>query len=94
MTTTFAQPPVSFRRDRFGECWHLIPGGELGSRTRALCGQPRQGTALSEAYAVVEPAEPECLCAACIEAYARLAAREVPISQAPSPHVTTHINSG
>ena len=58
--TTFAQPPVTFRRDRFGECWHLIPAGALGIRSRTLCGQPRQGTALSETYAEVQPAAPEC----------------------------------
>ena len=72
MTTAFMHPPVSFRRDRFGECWHLIPAGELGPRTRALCGQPRQGTALSETYAEMRPETPECLCELCTDAYAKL----------------------
>jgi hypothetical protein len=71
MTMPFAEPPVTFRRDRFGECWHLIPDGELGSKTRALCGEPRQGTALSETYADIQPADPECLCEPCTAAYAR-----------------------
>src|SRR5205807_895717 len=53
--TTFAQPPITFRRDRFGECWHLIPAGGLGARSRTVCGQPRQGTPLSETYTEVQP---------------------------------------
>jgi hypothetical protein len=69
--TTFAQPPITFRRDRFGECWHLIPDGELGTRSRTLCGQPRQGTSLSETYVEVEPEPPECICALCVAAYAK-----------------------
>ena len=72
--TALAHPPVTFRRDRFGECWHLIQNGELGPRTRALCGQPRQGTPLSEAYAETQPETPECICALCTDAYTRLAA--------------------
>jgi hypothetical protein len=64
-----AQQPVTFRRDRFGECWHLIPAGELGVRSRTLCGQPRQGTPLSETYAEVEPAPPECICELCTAVY-------------------------
>ena len=94
MTITYEHPPVTFRRDRFGECWHLIPAGELGSRTRALCGQPRQGTPLSETYAEFQPAEPECLCKLCAEAYARLTAHEMPISQAPAPRITARNSSG
>ena len=69
MTTSFAEPPVTFRRDRFGECWHLIPPGELGPRGRALCGQPRQGTRLSETYAEIQPDRTECMCQLCAEAY-------------------------
>lgn len=60
ITIPFAEPPVTFRRDRFGESWHLIPAGELGSRTRAMRGQPRHGTPLSETYLEVSiaPAQP------------------------------------
>ena len=72
MTTSFVHPPVTFRRDRFGECWHLIPAGDLGFRTRALCGQPRQGTPLSEAYAQTQPEASECICALCTDAYTKL----------------------
>ena len=66
--TTSTPPPVTFRRDRFGECWHLVGPGELGPRGRTLCGEPRQGTRLSETYAEVEPAPPECLCQRCLHA--------------------------
>jgi hypothetical protein len=69
--TTFVQLPVTFRRDRFGESWHLIPAGELGTRSRTLCGQPRQGTPLSETYAEVQPSSPECICELCLGAYAK-----------------------
>ena len=55
MTIISGQSPVTFRRDRFGECWHIIPAGELGPRSRTLCGQPRQGTPLSETYAEIQP---------------------------------------
>jgi aminoglycoside 2'-N-acetyltransferase I len=72
MTTTLAQAPVTFRRDRFGECWHLIPAAELGPRSRALCGQPRQGTPLSETYAEIQPAPTECMCQPCTEALDRI----------------------
>ena len=61
---------VTFRRDRFGESWHLIPAGELGSRSRALCGEPRQGTPLSETYANAQPDAPERVCELCTAAYA------------------------
>jgi hypothetical protein len=80
MTVTLGQPQVTFRRDRFGECWHLIPAGEFGSKTRALCGQPRQGTPLSETYADTRPAEPECVCEVCTIAYTRLPAHETPVA--------------
>lgn len=73
MTPAFTHPPVTFRRDRFGECWHLIPVGELGPRTRTVCGQPRQGTPLSETYAETQPDAPECLCELCTDAYTKLA---------------------
>lgn len=66
-----AQPPVTFRRDRFGECWHLIPAGELGVKSRTLCGQPRQGTPLSETYAEIQPVPPECICERCSGAYTK-----------------------
>jgi hypothetical protein len=71
------QPPVTFRRDRFGECWHLIPAGELGVRSRALCGQPRQGTPLSETYADIQPAPPERLCESCTEVYTNRSTHDV-----------------
>ncbi len=59
--------PVTYRRDRFGENWHLIPAGELGVRGRSLCGEPRQGTSLSETYADIPPGPPDTLCARCVE---------------------------
>ena len=94
MTMPFAEPPVTFRSDRFGECWHLIPAGDLGSRTRALCGQPRQGTPLSETYAEIQPADPERLCEPCTAAYARLSARDASVDEARTPEVTTRVNTG
>ena len=60
-------PPVTYRRDRFGENWHLIPAGELGVRGRTLCGEPRQGTPLSETYADIPPVTPDTLCPRCVE---------------------------
>ena len=59
--------PVTYRRDRFGENWHLIPAGEFGVRGRSLCGEPRQGTSLSETYADVPPGPPDTLCPRCVE---------------------------
>ena len=59
--------PVTYRRDRFGENWHLIPAGELGVRGRSLCGEPRQGTSLSETYAEIAPVPPDGLCPRCVE---------------------------
>jgi hypothetical protein len=59
--------PVTYRRDRLGENWHLIPAGELGVRGRSLCGEPRQGTALSETYAETPPLTREALCPRCVE---------------------------
>ena len=58
---------VTYRRDRFGENWHLIPAGELGVRGRSLCGEPRQGTSLSETYADMPPVAPDTLCPRCVE---------------------------
>lgn len=58
---------VTYRRDRFGENWHLIPAGELGVRGRSLCGEPRQGTSLSETYAFAPRGAPDTLCARCLE---------------------------
>jgi hypothetical protein len=43
--------PYTYRRDRQGECWHIMRAGERGPRGQTLCGEPRQGTRLSEAYA-------------------------------------------
>ena len=65
--TAEVQPTVTYRRDRFGECWHLIPRGELGQRSRSLCGQPRQGTPLSETYADIRPGPPDCICTLCAQ---------------------------
>ena len=73
--TTPSQPTLTFRRDRFGECWHLVGPGELGPRGRTLCGQPRQGTPLSETYAEVKPEPPECICQRCLHAQAAESAR-------------------
>ena len=72
---TSTPPPLMFRRDRFGECWHLVGPSELGPRGRTLCGEPRQGTRLSETYAEVEPAPPECICLGCLHARTAESAR-------------------
>ena len=69
----------TYRRDRWGEGWHIVPAGELGSRGRALCGAPRQGTPLSEGYADSEPRRPERLCQACAE---QAATRGIPVQRA------------
>lgn len=66
--STSTELPVTYRRDRFGECWHLVPAGERGTRGRTLCGEPRQGTPLSETYAEQAPGPPECICQRCTEA--------------------------
>lgn len=69
-----ADPPpeavavTTYRRDRFGECWHLVPPGALGTHGRTLCGEPRQGSRLSESYAEAEPVPPECICPRCTAA--------------------------
>ena len=57
----------TYRRDRGAEPWHIVPAGEFGARGRALCGSPRQGTPLSEEYALLEPTPPERLCPGCAE---------------------------
>ena len=55
--------PVTYRRDRLGECWHMVPPGERGNRGRTLCGEPRQGTPLSETYAELRAqSRPTVLC--------------------------------
>ena len=59
---------MTYRRDRWGECWHIVPPGELGPRGRTVCGEPRQGTPLSEGYAEIEPSPPECICERCTAA--------------------------
>jgi hypothetical protein len=82
--TTLTQPPVTYRRDRFGECWHLIPAGALGPRGRTLCGEPRQGTPLSETYADLQPAAPDCICPSCTAAYANLTTHAVALDRAPT----------
>jgi hypothetical protein len=65
---------TTYRRDRFGECWHLVPPGALGTHGRTLCGEPRQGSRLSETYADAQPAPPECICPRCTAADEALAA--------------------
>jgi hypothetical protein len=55
----------TYRRDRWGEPWHIVPVGEHGLRGRALCGEPRQGTPLSESHANTQPRPPQCLCSRC-----------------------------
>ena len=69
----------TYRRDRLGEGWHIVPAGELGIRGRALCGQPRQGTRLSEGYADSLPPPPERLCQACAE---KAGTRGIPVHSA------------
>ena len=54
--------PWTYRRDRLGERWHIVPAGEHGIRGRALCGEPRQGTRLFEGHAETEPGPPELMC--------------------------------
>jgi hypothetical protein len=61
-------PALTYRRDRHGESWDFIPAGELGARGQSLCGEPRQGTHLSETCADVRPSPPEELCARCVAA--------------------------
>jgi hypothetical protein len=57
----------TYRRDRLGEHWHIVPSGEHGLRGRALCGEPRQGTPLSEGHAATQPRLPQRLCGRCAE---------------------------
>jgi hypothetical protein len=57
----------TYRRDRLGERWHIVPAGEHGIRGRALCGEPRQGTALSEGHAETAPVLPDLMCRRCAE---------------------------
>ena len=59
--------PWTYRRDRLGERWHIVPAGEHGIRGRALCGEPRQGTRLSEGHAEIQPGPPELMCQRCAE---------------------------
>ncbi len=57
----------TYRQDRFGEHWHIIPMNEHGTHGRAMCGEPRQGTRLSETHAEAAPAPPEHMCPRCLE---------------------------
>jgi hypothetical protein len=57
----------TYRRDRIGETWHIVPAGERGVNGRAACGEPRQGTRLSEGHSTTEPRSPEALCQQCAE---------------------------
>jgi hypothetical protein len=86
VTTAFTHPAVTFRRDRFGECWQLIPVGDLGPRSRTLCGQPRQGTPLSETYAETQPAAPECICSLCTDPYTKLTASGIAVGKTRTRH--------
>jgi hypothetical protein len=63
----------TYRRDRFGERWHIIPAGEHGPRGRSLCGEPRQGTRLSETHSDSEPRFPDAVCQRCTDAAASAA---------------------
>src|SRR2546429_435006 len=45
--TTLTQPAVTFRRDRFGECWHLVPAGASES-TGWLPGVSTSGVAMHD----------------------------------------------
>jgi hypothetical protein len=58
--------PTTYRQDRAGELWHIVPHDEHGLRGRALCGAPRQGTRISEAYAQAKPL-PEQMCRHCLQ---------------------------
>ena len=60
-------PSLSYRQDRSGEPWHIIPPNEHGIHGRALCGEPRQGTRLSESLAEWAPTPPQRLCPSCHE---------------------------
>jgi len=55
----------TYRRDRVGERWHIVPAGEHGVKGRALCGEPRQGTRLSEGHSTTEPRSADALCPQC-----------------------------
>ena len=43
----------------------LATPGELGPLGRTACGEPRQGTRLSETYADTAPSPPDTLCPRC-----------------------------
>jgi hypothetical protein len=60
-------PSPSYRQDRSGEPWHIIPPNEHGTHGRALCGEPRQGTRLSESHAEWATTPPQRLCPSCRE---------------------------
>jgi hypothetical protein len=62
-----ASPGTTYRQDRFGEHWHIIPINDHGTHGRAVCGEPRQGTRLSETHAEVAPTPPEHVCPRCLE---------------------------
>lgn len=49
----------------------MVPDGDLGPRGRTLCGEPRQGTSMSETYAEVPPPPPESVCSRCTAAGGR-----------------------
>jgi len=48
--STSALEPVTYRRDRLGETWHMVPPGERGNRGRTLCGEPRQWWLLAKQH--------------------------------------------
>jgi len=62
-----AMAATTYRQDRSGEAWHIIPVNEHGPRGRSLCGEPRQGTRLSEMLAFLAPTPPEYVCQACLD---------------------------
>ncbi len=69
----------TYRRDRWGEDWHIVPDGERGVRGRTVCGEPRQGTPLSEGYSAAVPPPPERICLRCA---ALAPSRGIPVGKA------------
>ncbi len=57
---------TNYRQDRAGELWHIVPDNEHQLRGRALCGEPRQGTPLSETHTTTVPSRAS-MCQRCLE---------------------------
>ncbi|HEY3061158.1 MAG TPA: hypothetical protein VGL99_19505 [Chloroflexota bacterium] len=73
-----AAPSATYRQDRYGEHWHIIPVNEHGTHGRAVCGEPRQGTRLSETHAEVAPTPPEHMCPRCLERVGNASRKDSP----------------